>query len=452
MFAHKNLTSSISSAYIPSFARPDLGSKLVGGLFSLAIVQKALLPLIADMPVCGSPEEASDSAAAPLLPLQSAGASNLQSMEQSTPDTAAQSSATATTIRNGTLSQQESGANNNNNSNSQATTNAAYTDMSETPDTARLVYYTAAFIASAGIALGLLTRHNPHLPTPSYRLASSCIGYVCFTAWSVSFYPQCLLNYHRQSTRGVSIDFLLLNWTGFACYSIYTLGLYASPVIHQEYKQRYGDNAHVTVQSNDVAFAIHALIMSTVTLCQVVYYKRPDSRLECSLGLAVSCTIVATMGVLYPLLLYKHALTTGNWLDYIYRLSYIKVAITTCKYIPQVLLNRQRQSTAGWSIYPIILDFTGGLLNNLQLVGDALDMQDWTGITGNPAKLCLGSISMVFDTVFVIQHYCMYREQSESPQGDSGDATERIQQSQGSSIATPLLPEEEQDEVETAFV
>lgn len=35
-------------------------------------------------------------------------------------------------------------------------------------------------------------------------------------------------------------------------------------------------------------------------------------------------------------------------------------------------------------------------------------MGDWTGITGNVAKFILGSVSMIFDILFMLQHYVLY--------------------------------------------
>jgi hypothetical protein len=39
------------------------------------------------------------------------------------------------------------------------------------------------------------------------------------------------------------------------------------------------------------------------------------------------------------------------------------------KYIPQVVLNQRRQSTVGWSIWNVLLDFTGGTLSLVQASG-----------------------------------------------------------------------------------
>ena len=37
-------------------------------------------------------------------------------------------------------------------------------------------------------------------------------------------------------------------------------------------------------------------------------------------------------------------------------------------------------------------------------------MRDFSGITGNPAKFGLGFVSIIFDVVFMLQHYCLYNE------------------------------------------
>jgi cystinosin len=93
----------------------------------------------------------------------------------------------------------------------------------------------------------------------------------------------------------------------------------------------------------------------------------------------------------------------------IYAISYVKVVITLVKYTPQILTNYRNKSTDGWSIYQILLDFIGGILSILQLGIDSYLQGDWSGVTGNPVKLALGNISMFFDVIFMIQHYCVYR-------------------------------------------
>jgi cystinosin len=59
---------------------------------------------------------------------------------------------------------------------------------------------------------------------------------------------------------------------------------------------------------------------------------------------------------------------TVHWLDFLYACSYIKLAVTLTKYVPQAYLNYRRKSTVGWSIENILLDFTGGVLSMAQMM------------------------------------------------------------------------------------
>lgn len=93
-----------------------------------------------------------------------------------------------------------------------------------------------------------------------------------------------------------------------------------------------------------------------------------------------------------------------------YTFSYVKLLITIVKYVPQAWLNYKRKSTDGWRIEMILLDFTGGVLSFIQLLLDSSFAQDWSGVTGNPAKLLLSNVSIVFDLLFMVQHYVLYRD------------------------------------------
>ena len=85
--------------------------------------------------------------------------------------------------------------------------------------------------------------------------------------------------------------------------------------------------------------------------------------------------------------------------------------ILLVKYIPQVHLNFTRKSTSGWNITNVLLDFMGGLLSLLQLCIDSYLNNDWSAIAGDPVKFGLGSASMIFDVIFMIQHYYLYPNQ-----------------------------------------
>ena len=83
--------------------------------------------------------------------------------------------------------------------------------------------------------------------------------------------------------------------------------------------------------------------------------------------------------------------------------------MTVTKYIPQAWANYKRKSTEGWSIGQILMDLSGGVLSIAQLIIDSSLQKDWSGLTGNPVKFGLGNVSIVFDILFMTQHYVLYR-------------------------------------------
>lgn len=98
------------------------------------------------------------------------------------------------------------------------------------------------------------------------------------------------------------------------------------------------------------------------------------------------------------------------WIDVFYTLSYVKLLVTVVKYAPQLMYNHRNRSTEGWSISMILLDFSGSILSLAQLAIDSYLLGDWSGVTGNPAKFALGNISLVYDVLFMIQHYGWYED------------------------------------------
>merc|ERR1712087_861594 len=53
-------------------------------------------------------------------------------------------------------------------------------------------------------------------------------------------------------------------------------------------------------------------------------------------------------------------------------------------------------------------DCTGGSLSLLQQILSAYNTDDWNFVTENVPKFLLGCLSLVFDTVFMLQHYVLY--------------------------------------------
>lgn len=96
-------------------------------------------------------------------------------------------------------------------------------------------------------------------------------------------------------------------------------------------------------------------------------------------------------------------------LDVVYALGYVKLLVTLVKFTPQLIANARNKSTRGWSIWQILFDFVGGVLSVSQQAIDSYLQHDWSGITGNPVKFSLGFVSMVYDVLFMLQHYVLYR-------------------------------------------
>jgi cystinosin len=86
--------------------------------------------------------------------------------------------------------------------------------------------------------------------------------------WSASFYPQPIYNYQRGSTSGLAIDFPTINFLGFSYYAIYTSAFLYSPVIRQQYAARFPNSGEPTVRFNDLAFAVHAVVLSAIVYSQ----------------------------------------------------------------------------------------------------------------------------------------------------------------------------------------
>lgn len=263
---------------------------------------------------------------------------------------------------------------------------------------------------TAGLVLPLEDDGGHKEPEWCFRV-SSLLGWTYFCAWSVSFYPQVVLNCERQSVVGLSLDYQLLNFVGFCFYFAFNAILFWNPLVKDEYAEENSGHASA-VRLNDVVFSGHASLITAITLLQIcIYwdYPRLDRSDRCLRISVISfLVIVLGMAILLALVIAVQSEQPMNWLSYLRLVSQVKVVISVCKYCPQVWLNYRRKSTEGWNISNVLLDFSGGLLSTLQLLLDSWAQSDWSAVTGDPAKLLLGNVSMVFDIIFLVQHYCLY--------------------------------------------
>ncbi|XP_042590519.1 cystinosin-like isoform X2 [Cyprinus carpio] len=234
-------------------------------------------------------------------------------------------------------------------------------------------------------------------------IINQIIGWIYFVAWSVSFYPQAYENWKRRSVVGLSFDFLALNLTGFFAYSVFNIGLFWVPYIQEEFLKK-DPKGVIPVDANDVFFSLHALLLTLIYVCQCAIYERGGQKVsKVAIGLLVIGWTFAFVS------LFVAVAQKISWLDYLYYFSYIKLGVTLVKYIPQAYMNYRRQSTEGWSIGNVLLDFTGGSFSLLQMLLQAYNNDKWKFIFGDPTKFGLGVLSIFFDVVFITQHYCLYR-------------------------------------------
>ncbi|MBN3278820.1 CTNS protein, partial [Polyodon spathula] len=242
------------------------------------------------------------------------------------------------------------------------------------------------------------------------EIVNQVIGWIYFLAWSVSFYPQVVENWRRKSVIGLNFDFLALNLTGFIAYSVFNVGMFWVPYVKEEFLRR-SPNGVNPVEANDVFFSLHAVVLTLVVICQCCLYERGEQRVsKVAIGLLVIAWAFAFSA------LFVAVTGTITWLEYLYYFSYIKLGVTLVKYIPQAYMNYRRKSTVGWSIGNVLLDFIGGSFSLIQMFLQSFNNDQWMLIFGDPTKFGLGVFSILFDILFIIQHYCLYRQKIDAYQ------------------------------------
>ncbi|KAF7158920.1 hypothetical protein CNMCM5623_004099 [Aspergillus felis] len=250
---------------------------------------------------------------------------------------------------------------------------------------------------------------------------SQGLGWTYFLLWSVSFYPQLIHNQRRGATSGFSLDFALLNVLGLSAYTVFNGGLLFSPVIRAQYAQRHPQSPEPPVHLNDFFYALHGTIICLLIYSQFQWpvlwkfelqkkaQQKPSRLTVVLLSGCFGLVAVEVMG-----LLYFPQLHPQQWLDVLYRIGNIKVFLTAIKYTPQAWMNYCHQSTKGFCMIAVLMDLTGGMLSLIQLIIDISLQADWSGAQGNATKLVLGNLTIFFDIIFMVQHYCLYSRKSRS--------------------------------------
>lgn len=133
----------------------------------------------------------------------------------------------------------------------------------------------------------------------------------------------------------------MLNLLGFACYSAYNLSLFFVPPVQAEYRRKY--SANIPVGLEDVAFSVHAALITAATLYQCIIFERGSQRFFTVIGsLATGTGVLAAAG--FAVVGVADASCGSSdpngawltWLNLLMLLSTIKLAVSLVKYVPQV--------------------------------------------------------------------------------------------------------------------
>ena len=219
------------------------------------------------------------------------------------------------------------------------------------------------------------------------------ISYVII--WSLSFYFQLFLILKVKHSEGYSIDFQIFNIFGFGFYTISNI----------HYMFQNGSNFDSII---DLIFSSHAFLISIVILGLTFYY--PNKENKGHFGTYIMILILFVMTVIYFFLNNYWILGCPN--DLWIFMGMGKSIVSTLKYLYQIYLNKERETTEGFSIENIILDLTGGSLSLLQVI---LEIVKETGRSffddrTNIPKIGLSVVVIFFDFVLIYQHYFVFHE------------------------------------------
>ncbi|XP_035774206.1 cystinosin homolog isoform X1 [Anopheles albimanus] len=242
----------------------------------------------------------------------------------------------------------------------------------------------------------------------SLIIVSTVIGWMYTFCWTIGDYFQVWTNFKRKSVVGLSFDFLYLNVVGNFCYSTFNAVLFWNDHVEQEYFQRHPFGLNPVVP-NDVGYALHAVFGNCVLIAQCLLYPSDGNVVSRPVKILIACYI-SLVTVVSGLAFWGQIF----WLDFLYVLSYVKLSTNLIKYFPQVYMNFKRKSTVGFSISNRFLDMGGGILSLLQMILNCWNFDDWQSIGGSPVKFALGFVAILFDVLFMVQHFICYREAQHS--------------------------------------
>ncbi|KAF4667085.1 hypothetical protein FOZ61_008839 [Perkinsus olseni] len=258
------------------------------------------------------------------------------------------------------------------------------------------------------------TLADPSLLGPWLTLPvlSQCCGVAYLFCWSAMYYPQLYLNFKRKSVQGFSLDLWLYNLSGFLGYAVYNC--------FRAHVQKVFDLPRA-VKAHDVVFSVHGLICNILIGLQIYYYERGGQKISkwtwifvvCACAVFLYLSFLAWLRLIpWDALLSANDESSAAFITPIQFLGTIKVIITFVKYIPQIIMNHRRKSTAGLAIQVPMMDIGGALFSGLQNILDAVYHNDIHIVTGNLPKMLIGTASSLYGLAILVQHFVLYRASS----------------------------------------
>ena len=269
---------------------------------------------------------------------------------------------------------------------------------------------------------------------------SKSFGYIYFLSWTISNWPQLLLNYRHKSTEGLSPDYVTVNCIGFVCYAVFNSVFYWNPAIQNAYADDH-DGADVDIKSEDVFLALQTTVLVLSLAVQIIYYNvaprrsgsstfsfrlLPTVKFNPYFFYVIMGTLSFILGYFWLVLISggefhrrKSGSTYLNWTDFIYTLSYVKLFSTLTKYVPQILLNRKRRSTSGFNIWTVVFDCLGGVFSFLQVTVDSISLRSFEPIRIHNVKLLVGMATVIKNIILMMQHYIWYKSPQTFDDGDN---------------------------------
>lgn len=227
-------------------------------------------------------------------------------------------------------------------------------------------------------------------------ILSSFAGWGFFILISISLYPQFYTNYQLGNVKGISPDFTFISLSGFTFYFLHCTWGYFDP-----------SKVSGSVNIQDFCYSAHSFVLILLFAVQCLHYdKQFFKNLQNWVKVYLIAAWIVSLTFCLLEVLFCFSLKGIN-LNGCLLFGYLKVSCAVIKYFPQAMKNYKRKSTLGWNIMTTLIELFAWILSNLQVVLEILNTCEYENL--NVPKICLGFVTILFDLVFVIQHYALYR-------------------------------------------